>query len=50
MTMQSIPADSGDPSAVTINVVTITISRASANFVPFVGNFPVTAHATARYS
>ena len=49
-TMQTIPADSGDPQSVTINVVTITISRASANFVPFVGTFPVTAHATARYS
>lgn len=35
---------------VTINVVTITISQSSASFVPFVGSFPVTTHATARYS
>lgn len=34
---------------VTINVVTITISHASVSFVPFVGSFPVTTHATARY-
>jgi Flp pilus assembly protein TadG len=35
---------------VTINVVTITISQKSVSFVPFVGSFPVTTHATARYS
>ena len=34
---------------VTISVVTITISHASVSFVPFVGSFPVTTHATARY-
>jgi Flp pilus assembly protein TadG len=34
----------------TINVVTITISHGSGSFVPFVGSFPVTTHATARYS
>lgn len=34
----------------TIDVVTITISHSSASFVPFVGSFPVTTHATARYS
>ena len=38
------------PTDVTINVVTITISQSSASFVPFVGSFPVTTHATARYS
>ncbi len=35
---------------ITINVVTVTISHASVSFVPFVGSFPVTTHATARYS
>ena len=35
---------------VTISVVTVTISHASVSFVPFVGSFPVTTHATARYS
>lgn len=35
--------------SVTISVVTITISHASVSFVPFVGSFPVTTHATARY-
>lgn len=35
---------------VTISVVTITISHASVSFVPLVGGFPVTTHATARYS
>jgi Flp pilus assembly protein TadG len=35
---------------VTINTVTITISEKSVSFVPFVGSFPVTTHATARYS
>ena len=35
---------------VTIKVVTVTISHASVSFVPFVGSFPVTTHATARYS
>ncbi|HEY5026035.1 MAG TPA: TadE/TadG family type IV pilus assembly protein [Acidimicrobiales bacterium] len=34
---------------VAISVVTITISHASVSFVPFVGSFPVTTHATARY-
>jgi len=33
-----------------INVVTITITQRSSSLVPFVGTFPVTAHATARYS
>lgn len=33
-----------------INVVTITISKRSSSLIPFVGTFPVTAHATARYS
>ncbi|HVA02781.1 MAG TPA: TadE/TadG family type IV pilus assembly protein [Acidimicrobiales bacterium] len=36
--------------SVTISVVTITISHASVSFVPFVGSFPVTTHATARYA
>ena len=36
-------------SALTIKVVTVTISHASVSFVPFVGSFPVTTHATARY-
>jgi Flp pilus assembly protein TadG len=35
---------------VTMSVVTVTISHASVSFVPFVGSFPVTTHATARYS
>jgi Flp pilus assembly protein TadG len=35
---------------VTINTVTVTISEKSVSFVPFVGSFPVTTHATARYS
>jgi len=35
---------------VAISVVTITISHASVSFVPFVGSFPVTTHATARYA
>jgi Flp pilus assembly protein TadG len=34
----------------TMNVVTVTISHSSGSFVPFVGSFPVTTHATARYS
>jgi hypothetical protein len=37
-------------SGVTMNVVTITISQRSGSLVPFVGTFPVTVHATARYS
>jgi len=37
-------------SAVTISVVTVTISHASVSLVPFVGSIPVTTHATARYS
>lgn len=37
-------------SGVTINVVTITISQVSDTLIPVVGNFHVTAHATARYS
>jgi Flp pilus assembly protein TadG len=37
-------------SGVTINLVTITISQSSASFVPFVGSFPVTTHATGSYS
>jgi Flp pilus assembly protein TadG len=41
---------SGGSNGVTINVVTITITESSASFVPFVGSFPVTTHATARYS
>jgi Flp pilus assembly protein TadG len=36
-------------SHITINVVTVTISHASVSFVPFVGSFPVTTHATARF-
>jgi Flp pilus assembly protein TadG len=35
---------------VTMNIVTITIHESSVNLVPFVGNLPVTTHATARYS
>lgn len=35
---------------VPIKVVTITISQSSASFVPFVGSFPVTTHATASYT
>jgi Flp pilus assembly protein TadG len=35
---------------VTISTVTITISHSSVSFVPFVGSFPVTTHATARYA
>ncbi len=35
---------------VAISVVTVTISHASVSFVPFVGSFPVTTHATARYA
>jgi Flp pilus assembly protein TadG len=37
-------------SGVTINLVTITISQSSVSFVPFVGSFPVTTHATGSYS
>jgi Flp pilus assembly protein TadG len=37
-------------SGVTINLVTITIHQSSASFVPFVGSFPVTTHATGSYS
>jgi Flp pilus assembly protein TadG len=33
-----------------ISVVTVTVSHSSSSFVPFVGSFPVTTHATARYS
>jgi Flp pilus assembly protein TadG len=48
---QSIPSDPNNPgSATSINVVTVTISQASVTLVPIVGNFAVTAHATARYS
>jgi Flp pilus assembly protein TadG len=36
-------------SNITINVVTVTISHASVSFVPFVGSFPVSTHATARF-
>jgi len=35
---------------ITMNVVTITISQRSGSLVPFVGTFPVTVHASARYS
>jgi Flp pilus assembly protein TadG len=35
---------------VTISTVTVTISHSSVSFVPFVGSFPVTTHATARYA
>ncbi len=35
---------------VNMNVVTITINQTSGSLVPFVGTFPVTVHATARYS
>ena len=35
---------------ISMSVVTITISHSSLSFVPFVGSFPVTTHATARYS
>jgi Flp pilus assembly protein TadG len=35
---------------ISMSVVTITISHSSVSFVPFVGSFPVTTHATARYS
>ena len=35
---------------VTISTVTITITHSSVSFVPFVGGFPVTTHATARYA
>jgi Flp pilus assembly protein TadG len=34
----------------TISLVTVTIRHSSNSFVPFVGSFPVTTHATARYS
>jgi Flp pilus assembly protein TadG len=35
---------------ISVSVVTITVSHSSLSFVPFVGSFPVTTHATARYS
>jgi len=35
---------------ITINLVTITIHETTSNLVPVVASFPVTAHATARYS
>jgi Flp pilus assembly protein TadG len=35
---------------ITIQTVTITIAHSSVSFVPFVGSFPVTTHATARYA
>ena len=35
---------------ISVSVVTISISHSSLSFVPFVGSFPVTTHATARYS
>lgn len=35
---------------VSISVVTVTVSHASLSFIPFVGSFPVTTHATARYA
>jgi Flp pilus assembly protein TadG len=44
------PPTTQNADGVTIKVVTITISQSSASFVPFVGSFPVTTHATASYS
>ena len=46
---QTITTPNGGPPLI-INVVTITITQRSSSLVPFVGTFPVTAHATARYS
>lgn len=44
------PPTTQNANGLTIKVVTITISQSSASFVPFVGSFPVTTHATASYS
>jgi Flp pilus assembly protein TadG len=35
---------------ITINVVTVTIHETTSALVPVIASFPVTAHATARYS
>jgi len=49
MTLQS-QAVPGSGGTISVNVVKVTISDTAVTLVPIVGNLPVTATATARYS
>jgi len=50
MTTSAETISTANGGTLNINVVTIAVSQRSSSLVPFVGTFPVTAHATARYS